>query len=105
MIKFLCQYIIVYHENAWNSKQMITEGEPATLLETTRHAFGNQSQSKQRSTLVRNEILPATSKYILEESVGHIVHYNLENNATFYKILTKQNSHDTQREFLEPIFS
>ena len=40
--------IIVYLENAWNSKQMITEGEFAILQETTRRAFGNQSQSKQR---------------------------------------------------------
>ena len=31
---------------------MITEGEAAILLETTRRALGNQSQSKQRSTLV-----------------------------------------------------
>ena len=30
---------------------MITEGEAAILLETTRRAFRNQSQSKQRSTL------------------------------------------------------
>ena len=42
---------IVYLENAWTSKQMITEGEAAILLETTRRAFRNQSQSKQRSTL------------------------------------------------------
>ena len=31
---------------------MITEGEAAILLETTLRAFGNQSQSKQRSALV-----------------------------------------------------
>ena len=30
---------------------MIMEGEAAILLETTRPAFRNQSQSKQRSTL------------------------------------------------------
>ena len=30
---------------------MITEGEAAILLETTRRAFHNQSQLKQRSTL------------------------------------------------------
>ena len=30
---------------------MITEGEAAILLETTRRAFRNKSQSKQRSTL------------------------------------------------------
>ena len=41
----------VYLENAWNSKQMITEGEAAIPLETTRRAFRNQSQSKQRSAL------------------------------------------------------
>ena len=35
---------------------MITEGAAAILLETTRHAFGNQSQSKQRSTLVHRYI-------------------------------------------------
>ena len=45
---------IVYLENAWTSKQMITEGEAASAipLETTRRAFRNQSQSKQRSALV-----------------------------------------------------
>ena len=43
---------IVYLENAWSSKQMITEGEAAIPLETTRRAFRNQSQSKQRSALV-----------------------------------------------------
>ena len=42
---------IVYLENAWTSNQMITEGEAAILLETTRRAFRNQSQSKQRSAL------------------------------------------------------
>ena len=31
---------------------MITEGAAAISLETTRRAFRNQSQSKQRSTLV-----------------------------------------------------
>ena len=31
---------------------MITEGEAAILLETTRRALGNQSQSKLRSTLL-----------------------------------------------------
>ena len=31
---------------------MITEGEAAIPLETTRRAFRNQSQSKQRSALV-----------------------------------------------------
>ena len=44
---------IVYLENAWSSKQMITEGKADILLETTRRAFRNQSQSKQRSTLGR----------------------------------------------------
>ena len=36
-------------ENGWNSKQMITEGDAAILLETARRAFGNQEKSKQRS--------------------------------------------------------
>ena len=49
---YLSMLFIVYLENAWSSKQMITEGEAAILLETTRRAFGNQSQSKQRSALV-----------------------------------------------------
>ena len=44
--------IIVYLEKAWSSKQMITEGEPAILLETTQRAFRNLSQSKQRSSLI-----------------------------------------------------
>ena len=47
---------IVYLENAWSSKQMITEGEVAILLETTWRAFRNQSQSKQRSTLACESI-------------------------------------------------
>ena len=34
---------------------MITEGEAAILLETTQRAFRNQSQSKQRSTLVSRD--------------------------------------------------
>ena len=38
-------------ENGWNSKQMITEGDTAILLETTRCAFGNQEKSKLRSTI------------------------------------------------------
>ena len=49
---FATFWTIVYLENAWTSNQMITEGEAAILLETTRRAFRNQSQSKQRSTLV-----------------------------------------------------
>ena len=39
-------------ENGWNSKQMITEGENAIPLETTRCAFGNQEKLKQRSAIV-----------------------------------------------------
>ena len=31
---------------------MITEGEAAIPLETTRRAFGNQEKSKQRSTII-----------------------------------------------------
>ena len=38
-------------EKGWNSKQMITEGEAAILLETTRRAFRNQEKSKQRSAI------------------------------------------------------
>ena len=37
--------------NGWNSKQMITEGDTAILLETTLHAFRNQEKTKQRSTI------------------------------------------------------
>ena len=51
LYKDFIQCIIVYLENAWSSKQMITEGASAIPLETTRRAFRNQSQSKQRSTL------------------------------------------------------
>ena len=40
-------------ENGWNSKRMITEGEAAIPLETTRRAFGNQEKSKQRSAIVQ----------------------------------------------------
>ena len=42
-------------ENGWNSKQMISEGEAAIPLETTRRAFGNQEKSKQRSAIVSNK--------------------------------------------------
>ena len=55
-LKFLrvLTYIVVkvLLENVWNSKQMITEGEAATIpLETTLHAFRNQEKTKQRSTI------------------------------------------------------
>ena len=39
-------------ENGWNSKLMIMEGDAAILLETTRRAFRNQEQSKERSAIV-----------------------------------------------------
>ena len=39
-------------EKGWNSKQMITEGEAAILMETTRRAFRDQENSKQRSVIV-----------------------------------------------------
>ena len=39
-------------ENCWNSKRMITEGEAAIPLETTRRALGNQEESKQRSAII-----------------------------------------------------
>ena len=51
--RFTVKFSIVYLENAWNSKQMITKGEAAIPLETTPCAFSNQSQSKQRSDLVQ----------------------------------------------------
>ena len=39
-------------ENGWNSNQMITEGEVAIPMETSRRAFRNQEKSKQRSAIV-----------------------------------------------------
>ena len=42
----------VHLEKGWNSKRMITEGEAAIPLETTRCAFRNQEKSKQRSAIV-----------------------------------------------------
>ena len=45
-----CYTIKVLLENGWNSKRMITEGDAAIPLETTRHAFRNQEKTKQRST-------------------------------------------------------
>ena len=39
-------------ENGCNSKQMITEGEAANLLETTLQAFRNQEKTKERSTII-----------------------------------------------------
>ena len=53
---------IVYLENAWTSKQMITKGEAAIPLETTLHAFRNQEKTKQRSTIVLY-LLTATLLY------------------------------------------
>ena len=44
-------YSKVHLENVWTSKQMITEGDAAIPLETTRRAFRNQEQSKQRSAI------------------------------------------------------
>ena len=46
---------------------MITEGEAAILLETTQRAFRNQSQSKQRSTLVSFErlIIEQVQKFVI----------------------------------------
>ena len=43
---------IVHLEDVWNSNQMITEGDAAITLETTRRAFRNQEQSKQRLGIV-----------------------------------------------------
>ena len=42
----------VHLEKGWNSKRMITEGDAAISLETTRCAFRNQEKSKQRSAIV-----------------------------------------------------
>ena len=47
---------MIYLENTWNCKQMITEGEAAIPLETTRRAFLNQEKLKQRSAIVYNEL-------------------------------------------------
>ena len=53
-----CNFIVlktkVHLENGWNSYQMITEGEAAIPLETTLHAFRNQEETKQRSTITKN---------------------------------------------------
>ena len=48
----ICYHTKVYLENGWTSKRMITEGDAAIPLETTRRAFRNQEQSKQRSAIV-----------------------------------------------------
>ena len=44
-------YPKVLLENGWNSKRMITEGDAAIPLETTRRAFCNHENSKQRSAI------------------------------------------------------
>ena len=44
--------IKVLLENCWNSNQMITEGEVAIPLETSRRAFRNQEKSKQKSVII-----------------------------------------------------
>ena len=44
-------YPKVLLENGWNSKRMITEGDAAIPLATTRRAFRNQEKSKQRSAI------------------------------------------------------
>ena len=41
----------VHLENVWTSKQMITEGDAAIPLETTRRTFRNQEKSKQISAI------------------------------------------------------
>ena len=51
------EQIKVLLENGWNSKRMITEGDAAILLETTRRAFRNQEKSKQRSAIVSHKFI------------------------------------------------
>ena len=46
--------IKVLLENGWNSRRLITEGDAAISLETTRRAFSNQEKSKQRLAIVQN---------------------------------------------------
>ena len=56
--------IKVLLENGWNSKEMITEGGAAISLKTTRHAFGNQEKSKQRSAIVINQLSSNWAEHI-----------------------------------------
>ena len=49
----ICRILKVHLEIVWTSKQMIMEGKAAIPLETTRRAFRNKEQSKQRSTIVQ----------------------------------------------------
>ena len=53
---------------------MITEGAAAILLETTRRAFGNQSQSKQRSTLVMAILYFSTDRQLKKRLQHHSVY-------------------------------
>ena len=62
-------------ENGWNSKRMITEGDTAIPLETTRRAFPNQEKSKQRSAIVPRASL--TQKY-----VGTLLHLLQRNQSS-----------------------
>ena len=66
---------------------MITEGEAAILLETTRRAFRNQSQSKQRSTLSSFIFHRVTESYSEKFILGlphmrHLVHFSLKYDCT-----------------------
>ena len=51
MSSHITQLKKVLLENGWNSKRMITEGDAAIPLETTRRAFRNQEKSKQSSAI------------------------------------------------------
>ena len=53
---------------------MITEGEAAILLETTRRALGNQSQSKQRSTLATFKVQMKIQCYCIVDILNYLNH-------------------------------
>ena len=75
----LCDFTIVYLENAWAIFSMITEGEAAILLETTQRAFRNQSQSKQRSTIAICGLDMVSNVVILMDTIP--VYYKFERNS------------------------
>ena len=85
---------------------MITEGEAAILLETTRRAFGNQSQSKQRSTLIKiskwgvpnlhfrklfsDRWISTWAKYFMEQKYDFLIHFHIKKEVFKKKVYRRK---------------
>ena len=98
LYKLLCQLAIVNNffqpkarlENGWNSKWMITQGEAAIPLETTRRAFGNQGKSKQRSAI---EFF-CCSKYLTSRPLTRVSDLHLK--PILWILLFRRNTWETR---------